>query len=237
MTKVNSNPYFIFFANSIVVQKNRNTITKYQLITPFGFLPPPHGYESIICTEDSPEWSIKCTWLAAKVSLSWFFCLPRQLADLISLLFWWLISSAKILITIFSYFKCPMTHQFSSSICPANRLCFNQGRQTSQCHQSSDQPNSYIVRNQLNRTFWTFFARNYRTEPNRTLRLIVLHDFKQDSHLWSLWLIQCASWCSFHHECNCGMYILIQWVPWNWLLCKITTFVAKMGVKLCYRTC
>ena len=136
MTKVNSNPYFIFFANSIVVQKNRNTITKYQLITPFGFLPPPHGYESIICTEDSPEWSIKCTWLAAKVSLSWFFCLPRQLADLISLLFWWLISSAKILITIFSYFKCPMTHQFSSSVRPANRLCFNQGRQTSQCHQS-----------------------------------------------------------------------------------------------------
>ena len=101
----------------------------------------------------------------------------------------------------------------------------------------SDRPNSGIVRNQPNRSFWTFFARNYRTEPNRTLRLIVLHDFKQDSHLWSLWLIQCASWCSFHHECNCAMYILIQWVPWNWLLCKITTFVAKMGEKLCYRTC
>ena len=69
--------------------------------------------------------------------------------------------------------------------------------------QNSDRPNSAIVRNQPNRTFWTFFARNYRTEPNQTLRLIVLHYFKQDSHLWSFWLIQCVSWCSLDHECNC----------------------------------
>ena len=30
------------------------------------------------------------------------------------------------------------------------------------------------------------------------------------------------------------LYILIQWVSWNWL-CKMTTFVAKMVEKLCYR--
>ena len=66
----------------------------------------------------------------------------------------------------------------------------------------SDWLNLSIVRNQPNRNFWPFFVRNYRTEPNLTLRLIVLHCFKneepQDSHLWSLWLIQ----CSFGQECN-----------------------------------